>query len=107
MPQDNPNDTTAVQDQVLEAIRESQEATVDACRTWARTFTAVTPKVAEAFATPKVDNYFGFAEKLWGYQRDFTVKLFEAAAEMGRAVPEAANRASAASADRARAAASK
>jgi|GEM_PF-6707484 len=99
------NSTTATQDRIIESIRSSQEATVEACRSWAKTFTTVTPTMFEAFP-PRFDNYVGFAEKLWSAQRDFSTNLFEAAAELGRALPDTAKRATAA-AENARTTASK
>lgn len=100
-----PTTTTATQEQVLEAIRSSQDATVNAVRTWAKTFTIVTPSMFDV-VPPKFDNFFGYAEKMWAAQRDFSLNLFEAAAEMGRALPDTAKRATAA-AESARAAATK
>src|SRR5882724_7120228 len=105
MPQDTRQDSrvTAARDQVLEAIRTTQEATVNVWRTWAQTFASVTPSMFDVLVTPK-DSFSGFAEKLWGNQRDFFVSLSEVASDIGRAMPETARR-SAAAADTARSAA--
>jgi len=98
--------TTATQDQIIGAIRTSQDATVEACKSWAKTFTTVTPSMFEAFP-PKFDNFFGFAEKLYTAQRDFSLSLFEAAAEMSKDLPDTAKRATAAAENNARTAATK
>lgn len=101
--------TTATQDQIIDAIRGSHEATLEACRSWAKTFTTVTPSVFDAYPS-KFDNFFGFAEKLYSAQRDFSLGFFEASAEMGRALPDTAKRATAAaekSAENVRSASSK
>lgn len=87
---------TGVQDKVLGAMRTSQEATVNVCRTWAQTFASVTPSVFEVLSPPKTDYYTGFAQRLWDSQRDFVLDMFEVAADLGRAVPESAKRAAAA-----------
>lgn len=101
----NTTGTTATQDQIIGAIRTSQEATVEAYRSWAKTFTTVTPSMFEAFP-PKFDNFFGFAEKLYTAQRDFSLSLVEVAAEMTKDLPDTAKRATAA-AENARTAATK
>ncbi|MGI8775833.1 MAG: hypothetical protein ACR2LJ_00240 [Acidimicrobiales bacterium] len=105
MAQNTNTNTTATQDQIIGAIRTSQEATVEAYKSWAKTFTTVTPSLFEA-VPPKFDNFFGFAEKLYTAQKDFSLGLFEAAAEMSKDLPDTAKRATAA-AENARSAASK
>jgi hypothetical protein len=95
------HETTAVQDQILDAIRTTQEAAITVCRTWTQTFASVTPRMIEVFAVPRVDSFNGFAEKVWNTQRDFFVTMGEVA---GGIIPETAKR-SAAAADTARTAA--
>lgn len=84
--------TTTSQDQVLDSIRTSQEASVNAVRSWAETVAKVTPNVFDLYGTPKFDNAFGYAEKLWAAQRDFYVNMFEAAAPVANAAGQAARR---------------
>lgn len=100
------NTTTATQDQVIGSIRSAQDATVNAFRSWAKTFTTVAPTMFDTLPS-KFDNLFGYVDKMWATQRDFVVNLFEAGAEMGQALPDTAKRAAAAAAESARPAAPK
>jgi hypothetical protein len=93
MPQDTR--TTALQEQVLNSIRKSQDATLDAVRAWAETIATVTPNMFQFFGIPNQENVFSFTEKLLASQRDFVSGLFEAAVTAGQAAPEAARQATA------------
>ena len=50
-----------LQDQILFAVRTGQEATLHLAKAWVETFALVTPKFFDRFATPKMDDYYGFA----------------------------------------------
>lgn len=78
-----------VEQQVLEAVRTSQAAVVDAVRTWAESVqkmipeTPTVPGVPGADAVPSpaelVDRAYEFASELLAAQRDFTHELLRAA----------------------------
>ncbi len=78
---------TTVQDQVLETITTAQDATLKVLKGWTHTL-AHMPPASEFYATPKLDGFYGFAEKVWAAQKDFVVKLLEVATEAGKTVPE-------------------
>jgi hypothetical protein len=78
-----------LQDQILYAVRTGQEATLHLAKTWVETFASVTPKFFDRFTPPKMDEYYGFAEKLWSRNCDFVVSLLEIASDFGKSVPEA------------------
>ncbi|GAC1364026.1 MAG: hypothetical protein NVSMB32_06170 [Actinomycetota bacterium] len=99
-------DTMAIQEQILGAIRTSQEATVNVAKTWVQTFTTVAPKMVDGFQAPKFESYYGFVEKMWGTQRDFFGKMLDVASEMSQKLPETYKKA-AASAEHATRAATK
>jgi len=90
---------TAVADQVLETITTAQDATLKVLKGWTDTL-ASAPTPSEYYAAPKIDTFYGFAEKLWATEKEFFVKLLEVATEAGKKVPDAvkktAERASAA-----------
>ena len=77
----------AAQEQTLKAIRETQQAVVEAVRTWADTVEKIVP---DAVALPSNDELpspqeiiqtsFGFAEELLKAQREFAENVFAAAA---------------------------
>lgn len=79
-----------LQGQVLDAVRKSQEAVVDAIRTWADTVQAVAtslpsvPSVPFADKLPKpselVANAYDFAEQLLATQRKFAEDVLDATA---------------------------
>jgi hypothetical protein len=52
--------------------------------------------VSEFYSAPKLDTFYGFAEKLWATEKDFFVKLLEVATEAGKKVPDAAKKTAAA-----------
>ena len=78
---------TTVQDQVLETITTAQEATLKVLKGWTHTL-ATMPPASEFYSTPKLDGFYGFAERVWAVQKDFVVKLLDVATEVGKTVPE-------------------
>ena len=82
---------TAVQEQVLETITTAQDATLKVLKGWTDTL-ASAPALSEYYVAPKVDSFYGFAEKLWATEKEFFVKLLEVATEAGKKYPEAAKK---------------
>ena len=80
--------TTAVTEQVLETITTAQDATLKVLKGWTDTL-ASAPALSEYYVAPKVDTFYGFAEKLWATEKEFFVKLLEVATEAGKKVPDA------------------
>jgi hypothetical protein len=77
----------AAQEQTLKSIRETQQAIVEAVRTWADSIEKTTPATsalpfAEELPSPKeiLQTSFGFAEQLLKAQREFTENVLAAAA---------------------------
>ena len=77
---------SALEDQVLETVRQSQEAVVKAVKTWAEAGKSIVPDlppVPFADQLPNtvdiVENAFDFADKLLAAQRDFAAAVLEAA----------------------------
>src|SRR5437899_1563262 len=54
---------TAVAEQVLETITTAQDATLKVLKGWTDTL-ASTPYLSEYYVAPKIDTFYGFAEKL-------------------------------------------
>lgn len=83
----NPNEMiTALEDQVLETVRQSQEAVVKAVKTWADAGKNIVPDLPPVpfadqlpAATDVVENWFAFADRLLATQREFTVAVLDAA----------------------------
>ncbi len=80
-------DPTQAEQQYLEAVREGQQAIVDAVEAWSKGVERLAvsyPPVPEAPEAPTaqevVENAFDFAEKLLAAQREFARNLLEAAA---------------------------
>jgi len=81
--------TKQAQDQILDAVRQSQKASVEAVEIWAKSvepFVASAPAVsippyASALPEPKelVASWFGFAQKLLDAQSTYWQKVIEAA----------------------------
>ncbi len=78
----------AAQDQILEGIRQSQNAAVEAVKIWAKAVEKVTPAIpavsvpfADELPKPAqiVESAFDFAQKLLVAQREFTLRVLEAA----------------------------
>ncbi len=88
----------SVEDQVLETVKQGQEAIVKAVRTWADTsknlipdlpplpFADQLPNVSEL-----VENGFAFADKLIASQREFAAALLDAAKPVYGAADKAVN----------------
>ena len=77
---------TALEDQVLETVRQSQEAVVKAVKTWAEAGKSMVPDLPPlpfADQLPNtvdiVENAFDFADKLLAAQREFAAAVLEAA----------------------------
>jgi hypothetical protein len=76
-----------VQDQYLEAVRQGQEAFVNAVQTWSQNVQRMLGDAVPADrdrgvqAEQVVDNVFAFAEQLLAAQRDFAKKLLQATAQ--------------------------
>ena len=74
------------QDQFLGAVRQSQQAVVDAVAAWAKAVKEITPAVPavpNGTELPKpqevIENAFDFAQKLLDAQRDFAHNVISAA----------------------------
>src|SRR5215218_3696566 len=84
--------STSSQDQYLDAVREGQEAWVNAVRAWPDSVqrmwgdpSSTTTREAPT-AEQVIDNLFGFAEQLLAAQRDFAKRLVQATAPAPDAV---------------------
>ena len=77
-----------LQDQILNAVRTGQEATLHLAKTWVQTFVSVTPNLFDQRTMSNLNNYQGFAERLWSTNRDFLVSLAELASDFGKKGPE-------------------
>jgi hypothetical protein len=81
------NPTQAVQNEVLNTVRKSQEAVIDAIKTWVETVQSITPKVpaveipyADKLPKPEevVASAYDFAEQLLAGQRKFAEDVLKA-----------------------------
>jgi len=81
------NPTQAVQSEVLSTVRKSQEAVIDAIKTWVETVQSITPKVpaveipyADKLPKPEevVASAYDFAEQLLASQRRFAEDVLKA-----------------------------
>jgi len=85
--------STSAQEQYLDAVREGQEAWVNAVRAWSDSVqrmwgdAASTTTRGAPTAEQVIDNVFGFAEQLLAAQRDFAKRLVQATAPAGDAAP--------------------
>ena len=77
---------TSLEDQVLETVKQGQEAVVKAVRTWADASKSLIPDLPPLpFAdqlpntTEIVENAFAFADKLLASQREFIAAILDAA----------------------------
>jgi hypothetical protein len=82
---------TAVQDEVLETINIAQDATLKVLKGWTETLSSA-PSFSEYYSGPRIDSFYGFAEKLWHTEKEFLVKLLEVATEASKKVPYAAKK---------------
>jgi hypothetical protein len=80
---------TALEDQVFETVRQSQEVVVKAVQSWAEAGKSVMPEVpALPFAdqlpnaVDMVENAFNFADRLLATQRQFAAAVLDAAKPM-------------------------
>jgi hypothetical protein len=80
-----------LQDEILSTVRKSQEAMIDAIRTWSETVQSITPKlpavpVPGAGQLPKpeevVASAYDFAEQLLASQRKFAEEVVKATASL-------------------------
>jgi hypothetical protein len=80
-----------LQDEVLNTVRRSQEAVIDAIRTWSETVQSITPKLpsvpvpgADQLPRPEevVASAYDFAEKLLASQRKFAEEVVKATASI-------------------------
>ncbi|HEU5392184.1 MAG TPA: hypothetical protein VFV73_40465 [Streptosporangiaceae bacterium] len=83
--------TQGLQDEVLNTVRKSQEAVIDAIRTWAETVQSITPKLpvvpvpgADKLPKPEevVASAYDFAEQLLASQRKFAEEVVKATASL-------------------------
>ena len=81
------NPTQAVQNEVLSTVRKSQEAVIDAIKTWVETVQSITPKIpavdvpfADKLPKPEeiVASAYDFAEQLLASQRKFAEEVLKA-----------------------------
>ena len=81
------NPTQAVQNEVLNTVSKSQEAVVDAIKTWVETVQSITPKIpavdvpfADQLPKPEevVASAYDFAEQLLASQRRFAEEVIKA-----------------------------
>lgn len=85
---DAATEETHVQDQILEMIKRSQDATIKAVSAWSESVEKLTaklpdvPKLPMMDALPKPDEisekFFGFAKELMNTQQEFVKKLMDA-----------------------------
>jgi hypothetical protein len=80
-----------VQDEILKNVQKSQEAVIDAIKTWTDTVQAITPKLpaaklplADKLPKPEdlVANAYDFAEQLLASQRKFAEDMLKATAPL-------------------------
>jgi hypothetical protein len=83
--------TQGLQDEVLNTVRTSQEAVIDALKTWAEAVQSVTPKVpavpvpgADKLPKPEevVASAYDFAEQLLAGQRRFAEEVVKATSSL-------------------------
>jgi hypothetical protein len=77
---------TALEDQVLETVRQSQEAVVKAVQTWAEAGKSLIPELPPLPFSDQlpntvdmVENAFNFADRLLATQRQFAAAVLDAA----------------------------
>jgi hypothetical protein len=80
-----------LQDEVLNTVRKSQEAVIDAIRTWSETIQSITPKLpavpvpgADKLPKPEevVASAYDFTEQLLASQRRFAEEVVKATASL-------------------------
>ena len=88
---------TALEDQVLETVRQSQEAVVKAVATWAEAGKSLIPELPPLPFSDQlpntvdmVENAFNFADRLLATQRQFAAAVLDAAKPVLGATDKAA-----------------
>ena len=85
------NPAQNLQEEFLNAVRKSEEAVIDAIKTWVETVQSITPKVpsvqvpgADKLPKPQevVANAYDFAEQLLATQRKFAEEVVKATASL-------------------------
>ena len=81
-------DESRLQDQVLDAIRKSQEATLKVVSAWSESVAKIAPKLPEMPKLPLVDSlpkpgeisdkFFKFAQELMATEHEFVQRLLDA-----------------------------
>ncbi|MGH9281220.1 MAG: hypothetical protein ACRD12_24445 [Acidimicrobiales bacterium] len=71
--------TNVAQERILQAVKASQDASVQAVRSWAEAVATVVPRVPELVYPDRPDYAFEFASKLWASQVEFLTKVVDAA----------------------------
>lgn len=88
---DTAADDSRVQDQILDAMKRSQEAALKVVSAWSESVAKLTPKLPEMPKMPKIpmidalpttgevsEKFFGFAKDLLNAQHDFVQRLMDA-----------------------------
>ena len=80
-----------LQDEILKTVRKSQEAVIDAIKTWVETVQSITPKIpavdmpfADKLPKPEevVASAYDFAEQLLASQRKFAEEVLKATSSL-------------------------
>ena len=89
--------TQGLQDEILNTVRKSQEAVIDAIRSWSETIQSITPKLpavplpgADKLPKPEdvVASAYDFAEQLLASQRKFAEEVVKATAPLTSATED-------------------
>lgn len=89
--------TQGLQDEILNTVRKSQEAVIDAIRSWSETIQSITPKLpavplpgADKLPKPEdvVASAYDFAEQLLASQRKFAEEVVKATASLAPATED-------------------
>ena len=85
---DASSEESRIQDQILELIRKSQEATLKVVSAWSESVAKIAPKLPEMPKLPKVDalpkpgeisdKFFEFAQALLATEHEFVKRLLDA-----------------------------
>jgi hypothetical protein len=91
------NPTQGLQDEILNTVRKSQEAMIDAIRSWSESIQSITPKLpavplpgADKLPKPEdvVASAYDFAEQLLASQRKFAEEVVKATASLAPATED-------------------
>ena len=89
--------TQGMQDEILNTVRKSQEAVIDAIRSWSETIQSITPKLpavplpgADKLPKPEdvVASAYDFAEQLLASQRKFAEEVVKATVSLAPATED-------------------